>query len=339
MAESHSRQAVSRRRSRDPLRRPPVPTIIPRRSRWAALVLEAGDRRFSYAFTPEELFLIWTTRCWCTRRVVATIRTTRPCCGRCSTGTRCLRTRCSGRSRASSAPLHHPAAGVAQFAAAARHQHLPADQYVRTGGTYPGTSIPRGQLKRHLDIQRAPWTSVQPSARALAARALSGRLANPGIGLASEFASTKIYYRQRHGHPRPWSNGAASPWPLLPKEVALGGRRRRHRPDAERLLLRPAGRGLPAGAVRIAPPSGVAGGGGAPSRRMGGRAACVGESQFESPWPSSGLDRDLTSEGEYEAGAYEPGGSTRPRGRTSTRENSDRSRNFGTSPNLSHVPG
>lgn len=37
------------------------------------------------------------------------------------------------------------------------------------------------------------------SARTVATRALKGDLPNPGIGLASEFASTRIFFRQRHG--------------------------------------------------------------------------------------------------------------------------------------------
>lgn len=82
--------------------------------------------------------------------------------------------------------------------AAARHMHRPPDEFIRTGGNYPGTDIPKGQLKRHLDIQRAPWHAVKASARALATRALTGSLPNPGIGLASEFASTRIYFKQRH---------------------------------------------------------------------------------------------------------------------------------------------
>ena len=88
--------------------------------------------------------------------------------------------------------LHNPQA-------AARHMHRPPSEFVRTGGTYPGTNIPRGQLRQHLDIQKAPWSSVKQSARELATRALTGELSNPGIGLASEFASTKIYFRKQYG--------------------------------------------------------------------------------------------------------------------------------------------
>jgi hypothetical protein len=83
--------------------------------------------------------------------------------------------------------------------AAARHMHRPPSEFVRTGGSYPGTDIPRGQLRRHLDIQKAPWSAVKRSARQMATRALTGQLPNPGIGLATQFASTRIYFRQKHG--------------------------------------------------------------------------------------------------------------------------------------------
>src|SRR5690606_39272499 len=82
--------------------------------------------------------------------------------------------------------------------AAARHYKKGDSVYRRTGGVYPGTQIPKGQLVRHLQIQAAPWSAVKESARNLATRALRGQLPNPGIGLASEFASTRIYFKQRH---------------------------------------------------------------------------------------------------------------------------------------------
>ncbi|CAO1651143.1 peptidoglycan-binding protein [Salinibacterium sp. NYA9b] len=87
--------------------------------------------------------------------------------------------------------------------AAERHYNRPSSHFVRTGGVYPGTNIPRGQLQRHLDVQRQPWSAVKLSARQLAQRALQGNLPNPGIGLASEFASTRVYYRQNHGGAEP----------------------------------------------------------------------------------------------------------------------------------------
>jgi hypothetical protein len=80
--------------------------------------------------------------------------------------------------------------------AARRHMNNP--NFVRTGGTYDGTNIPRGQLRRFLILQATPWDQLPQSARALALGALSGQIANP-IGNASEFGSTRVYFRDRHG--------------------------------------------------------------------------------------------------------------------------------------------
>jgi len=86
----------------------------------------------------------------------------------------------------------------------AAQRHVNSPQFVKLGGFYTGNpQIPRGQLQRHIDIQNAPWSSIKSSARTLAARALAGQLPNPGIGLASEFASTRVYYRQNHNGAEP----------------------------------------------------------------------------------------------------------------------------------------
>lgn len=79
--------------------------------------------------------------------------------------------------------------------AAKRHAHKP--EFVKTGGTYEGTDIPRGQLDRFLKLQKTPWDKLPATARSLAERALKGQVPNP-IGNASEFASTKVYFRDRH---------------------------------------------------------------------------------------------------------------------------------------------
>ena len=79
--------------------------------------------------------------------------------------------------------------------AARRHMHKP--EFVRTGGNYPGTSIPRGQLSRFLKLQRTPWNQLPAGAKSLAERALKGQVTNP-IGNASEFASTKVYFHDRN---------------------------------------------------------------------------------------------------------------------------------------------
>jgi hypothetical protein len=80
--------------------------------------------------------------------------------------------------------------------AAARHVHSP--EFVRTGGYYAGTRIPKGQLRRHLDVQAQPWTALDATTRAFTLRALRGSVPNPGIGNASEFASTRVYWKQRN---------------------------------------------------------------------------------------------------------------------------------------------
>ena len=73
------------------------------------------------------------------------------------------------------------------------------DTYVKTGGTYDGTNIPKGQLKRHLDhIQKLSWSRLPQATRAVVTAVLTGRVPSP-IGLASEFANTATYYKQRHG--------------------------------------------------------------------------------------------------------------------------------------------
>jgi len=74
-------------------------------------------------------------------------------------------------------------------------------QYIETGGFYPGTTIPKGQLKHHLDkIQKTTWSNLPQETRGLVERAIQGKLANP-IGLATEFANTRTYFVQNNGRP------------------------------------------------------------------------------------------------------------------------------------------
>ncbi len=139
--------------------------------------------------------------------------------------------------------------------AAARHRNAPPGVFVRTGGVYPGTDIPRGQLRRHLEIQAAPWNEIRETARELATRALSGGLPNPGIGLASQFASTRIYFRQRHHrnpNPQEWREyterlAARRGWRWVGEVPGIDQMR-----NAFFLDLRSAG--LPRNVVRIDPP-------------------------------------------------------------------------------------
>jgi hypothetical protein len=81
--------------------------------------------------------------------------------------------------------------------AARRHMHR--SEFVRTGGYYPNSDVPRGQLRRHLTLQKKSWHQLPQRARRLAENTLKGRIANPGVGNASEFANTAVYYRDRYG--------------------------------------------------------------------------------------------------------------------------------------------
>jgi hypothetical protein len=68
----------------------------------------------------------------------------------------------------------------------------------KTGGFYkpPHDNIPRVQYVKFLKLQNTPWKKLPLEARSLAERALKGEIANPGIGIASEFANTRVYFRQ-----------------------------------------------------------------------------------------------------------------------------------------------
>jgi hypothetical protein len=84
----------------------------------------------------------------------------------------------------------------------AAQRHIQNPKFVRTGGTYdppapPG--IPRGQLQQFISLQQTPWEKLPLAARTLAERALRGEIPNPGIGIASEFDNTAVYFRQAKG--------------------------------------------------------------------------------------------------------------------------------------------
>lgn len=102
--------------------------------------------------------------------------------------------------RAYSTPLQPV---LRSWRAAQRHAHTPG--FVRTGGTYdppapPG--LPKGQTRRHLDLQARSWNQLSPGARALTERVLRGEAPSP-IGTASEFLSTRIIFKQNHGGREP----------------------------------------------------------------------------------------------------------------------------------------
>jgi hypothetical protein len=84
--------------------------------------------------------------------------------------------------------------------AARAHYGNPRSDYVPIPGAgyYPGTDIPRGQLAHHLKFQKVPWSELRNDTRSLAERALKGYVDNPGIGNASEFGSSRIWWQRAH---------------------------------------------------------------------------------------------------------------------------------------------
>ncbi|MFG1625568.1 penicillin-insensitive murein endopeptidase [Kribbella sp. NPDC049227] len=98
--------------------------------------------------------------------------------------------------RAYSTPLQ---ASLKNWGAARRHMHKP--EFVKTGATYPPPAppgIPVGQLRQFLKLQSTAWPALPQPARNLATTALTGAIPNP-IGNATQFASTAVYFRDRHG--------------------------------------------------------------------------------------------------------------------------------------------
>ena len=77
--------------------------------------------------------------------------------------------------------------------AAARHMN--SRDFVRTGGFYPNSTIPRGQLKRHLRVQAQPWEAQSQAARALILARCGAAFPTRGSVWPAEFASTRIYWQ------------------------------------------------------------------------------------------------------------------------------------------------
>jgi hypothetical protein len=86
--------------------------------------------------------------------------------------------------------------------------------WVPEGGTFrdgKGRIVEKGQLAEHLRLQQRPWNDPKlTTSRTLVEAAIDGRVPNP-IGLASNFADTVAYYRQRYKKPPDWPSGR--PWP------------------------------------------------------------------------------------------------------------------------------
>ena len=162
---------------------------------FGTLTSNAFGRQFSYRFTPEDVL-------WTARFLVGEAG------GRDDLGNRAVIWAMFNRYalfthtvyptfhqfiRAYSTPLQPV---LKNPGAARRHMNKPT--FVRTGGNYPGTNVPRGQTQRHLRLQATQWSQLPASARSLAEKALKGQIPNP-IGNATEFGSTHVYFHDRNG--------------------------------------------------------------------------------------------------------------------------------------------
>ena len=216
------------------------------------LVVEAPGRQFKYRFTPEDAK--WTARFVVgeaggkdnaeNRAVIWTMF------NRYGLFTHKVYPTFAKYLRAYSTPLQ---AVLRSKGAAKRHMNKPG--FVKTGGTYDGTTIPKGQLRRHLDIQAMPWSRLPAAARRLAMRALTGQVDNP-IGLATEFASTKVYFHDHNGRnpsPAEWRRyttdyAATKKWTWVGDIAGLDQ-------QGNAFFIDKRAAGLPKESVRIAAPS------------------------------------------------------------------------------------
>ncbi|HET6297682.1 MAG TPA: penicillin-insensitive murein endopeptidase [Kribbella sp.] len=154
--------------------------------------------------------------------------------------------------RAYSTPLQP---SLRNWGAARRHMHKP--EFVKTGQTYPPPAppgIPVGQLRQFLKLQSTVWAALPQPARNLATSALTGAVPNP-IGNATQFASTAVYFRDRHG--RLPNDGQ---WLKFTQDYAKGQRWQwvGHRAGLNQrnnaFFVENRFSKLPAGAVRVQPP-------------------------------------------------------------------------------------
>lgn len=80
-----------------------------------------------------------------------------------------------------------------------KHKRNPSRHPVEVGqGTYKNSTVKKVQLKKHIDLQKKPWNRIDPDVRDLAVGILNGKIGNPGIGIATEFASTRVFYINKY---------------------------------------------------------------------------------------------------------------------------------------------
>jgi len=90
-----------------------------------------------------------------------------------------------------------PLQPVLSYGSAKHHYRKP--DFVKVGGSYEeDPAVPRGQLRKHVELQRKCWGQLRTGARQAARLVMSGGAPNP-IGLATEFANTATYYYRKHG--------------------------------------------------------------------------------------------------------------------------------------------
>lgn len=85
---------------------------------------------------------------------------------------------------------------LVNWQAAKRHADNPK-KFVRTGGFYEeAPTVPKGQLARHLTLQKTPWNKIPAAVRTIVEQAVGGTLANPGIGNATKWWGTRYLYKK-----------------------------------------------------------------------------------------------------------------------------------------------
>ena len=181
-------------------------------------------------------------------------------------------------------------------------RHMNTSEFVRTGGNYPGTTIPRGQLGGFLQLQRTPWNRLSQGARSLSLRLLSGQVPNP-LGNATEFGSTRVYFRDKNARwpadYEEWrrfteSYAQRKGWAWVGPIAGLNQ-------GSNAFFVQRRVQHLPVGSVRVVMPDSEPGirGGGA-SQQVGREAQpwALGAADHESEW--SVEDRELAAEVEYE---------------------------------------
>jgi len=70
---------------------------------------------------------------------------------------------------------------------------------VKGKGNYKDSNIRKVQYQKHIDLQELNWEDIHINIRRMVIDILRGKIQNPEIGIATEFASTRIYYKQKYG--------------------------------------------------------------------------------------------------------------------------------------------